>query len=91
MYQRPGTETLTVEEQAAVLGTAQVCGCKKKNTFMTVYNKTAGKSRIITLESIIKIDSNGEVCISVETAWNEMDSTRMYLNVIECPFFRPWP
>lgn len=45
---------------------------------MTVYNKTAGKSTIITLESIIKIDSNGKVCISVQMDRNEMDSTQIY-------------
>lgn len=52
---------------------------------MTVYNKTAGKSTIITLESIIKMDSNGKICISEEMDWNEMDSIQIYLNVIKCP------
>lgn len=46
---------------------------------MTVYNKTAGKSTIITLESIIKIDSNGKVCISIEMDWKEIDSMQIFL------------
>lgn len=60
---------------------------QKTTTFMTVYNKTAGNSTIITLESIIKIDSDGKVCISVEMERNEMHSTQIYLIVIKGPFF----
>lgn len=72
---------------------AQPKSAVQNNTFMTAYNKTAGKSAIITLESIIKIDSNGKVCLSVEIDRNEVYSTQIYSNVIKCPlfYFRPRP